>query len=316
MSALADGFASLGIPSEIISPKAVFSRVRDLRDESILKLLSTSAIFAAPVAKRAICIAHGIPCVDVQGWPTVAGLIAGFKAANRGRVPVVAVSDYIAVHLQYMFNIQMAAAIRNPLKPIYLQPIDGTASERPYITYIGRLHPAKNIHLILPAICDLLEENPELRACIIGAGEMRPHLEAIANGNPRVEFKGAPDDAEVRDWLRKTRLFVSGNQAEGLGVTYLEALSQGSCVAMPASGGGIEIARELIGDSVFLLPLTMARREILEVLRRGIHGTASSLPLHPYEPVEVAKAYLAVDARRGTSSGVFTTRRVNAAARS
>src|SRR6516164_2974215 len=100
-SALADGFNQLGIPSEVIPPRAIFSRLRDLRDPGILKILSTTAVFASPLAKRAIGIAHGIPAADVSGWPTFSGVIGSYILANRSRVPLVAISEYTAIHLQY-----------------------------------------------------------------------------------------------------------------------------------------------------------------------------------------------------------------------
>src|SRR5260370_26741696 len=65
---LADGFAALGIPSEIIPPSHILSRWRDLRDAKVLKILSTTAVFAAPVARRAICIAHAVPRRESQRW--------------------------------------------------------------------------------------------------------------------------------------------------------------------------------------------------------------------------------------------------------
>jgi glycosyltransferase involved in cell wall biosynthesis len=297
-SALADGFNQLGIPSEVIPPRSIFSRLRDQRDPGILKLLSTTAVYGSPLAKRAIGIAHGIPCADVSGWTTFSGVIGSYKLANRSHIPLVAVSEYTGVHLQYMFGVRIAACIRNPLKALYLEPFQPSKTERSYITYIGRLHPAKNIHHLLPAVCDLLKERPDLKACIIGTGEMLPYLQKIAAGDPRIEFVGSPDDSAVRDYLRQTRVFISGNSLEGLGVTYLEALSQGCCVAMPASGGGLELALDSIGKSVFLLPLSYERAHVTRILSEATRGKPASMALTQYQPTEVAKAYLKVDAER------------------
>jgi glycosyltransferase involved in cell wall biosynthesis len=171
-------------------------------------------------------------------------------------------------------------------------------AERSYITYIGRLHPAKNLHHLLPAVCDLLEDRPDLKACIVGEGEMFPHLQRIAGGNPRVEFAGPQRAPAVRDYLRKTRVFLSGNSLEGLGVTYLEALSQGCCVAMPASGGGLELALDRIGESIFLLPLSYDREQVTRVLSKATLGKPTPISLTQYQPLEVARAYLKVDSER------------------
>src|SRR5712692_10721177 len=72
---LSEGFTVLGIPSEVISPNEIFKRWRDLRDAKVLKILSTTAVFAAPFARRAICMAHGFPRADAQGWTRMLAIL-------------------------------------------------------------------------------------------------------------------------------------------------------------------------------------------------------------------------------------------------
>ncbi|HVZ82155.1 MAG TPA: glycosyltransferase [Terracidiphilus sp.] len=296
--ALQRGFLELGIPAEVISPSNLLSRRRELRDQRILKLLSTTAVFAAPLTRRAICIAHGIPCADVQGWRKLIGIISSFKIANASGAQLAAVSEYTAIHLRALFNIRVDAVIRNPLKPIYLETAGNAPEQRRYITFVGRLNPAKNLHRLLPAICDLLEQDRELCACIIGDGVLRKSLQESVKKNERVQFLGSPNDLEVRDWLRKTKIFVSGNAVEGLGVTYLEALSQGCIVAMPASGGGIELALDRIGSNVQLLPISLERGAVFDVLKKCLQIEISPIEMGPYRARAVAVAYLSLDARR------------------
>jgi glycosyltransferase involved in cell wall biosynthesis len=82
---------------------------------------------------------------------------------------------------------------------------------------------------------------------------------------------------------------------EPFGIVYLEALSQGCAVAMPACGGGLEIALDEIGQSIHLLPLSFDRKELASVLRRALNSTRTSVSLEPYRAKAVAKAYLGVD---------------------
>lgn len=293
------GFSQLGISAEIVAPRALVRRWRDLRDTNVLKILSTSAVFAAPLARRAICIAHGIPRADVQGWSRVIGLNLSYKVANASPdAQLVAVSYYIAETLGTTFNLRFDGVIHNPVKPIYLEPLGGTNCQRTYITFVGRLVASKNIHRLLPALSELLRDDPTLRVSIIGDGPQRRELEAIANHDERIEFKGNPDDKTVRECLRRTRLFISGNTTEGLGITYLEALSQGCIVAMPAGGGGIELGLEQIGTQIHLLPLSLEPGEVAAVLRRAIHCECIPMSLDKYACKAVAEAYLQVDSRR------------------
>ncbi len=297
--ALAAGFEELAIPSEIVSPKQLFGHLRELRDPKVLKILSTTAVFAVPFARRVISIAHGIPCAVTQGWSRGAGLVATYRLTNTcSGAQLVAVSDYTGVHLHDSFKVKVDAVIRNPIKPVYLEPYDGLGSEdRCYITYVGRLLPHKKIHCIMPAICQLVREVPGLRACIIGQGPQRELLEEIAQGDERIEFKGCPDDYVVRDYLRRTKVFVSGNPTEGLGITYLEALSQGCVVAMPASGGGLEIAIDRIGKQVALLPISLDHEQVLCTLRRALGMKNEAIDVSTYTAKSVAAAYLEVGCR-------------------
>jgi glycosyltransferase involved in cell wall biosynthesis len=293
---LRNGFSVRGIPVEILATSRIFERWRELRDPRVLKILSTSAVFAAPFARRAICMAHGVPRADSQGWLTMIAVIASYKLANAcSGTQLISVSHYTATTLRAIFNVRTDAVVYNPAKSLYLEPNGDWDSERTYITYVGRLIAAKNLHRLLPAIRDLLNENPGLRMCIIGAGDYRRQLEQIVDGDSRFEFHGTPDDETVRHWLRRTRIFVSGNEVEGFGITYLEAMTQGCIVAMPASGGGLEIAPQNVGNSVQLLPLSWDRNEILATLRRGLRETWKPVATPPFSPSAAASSYLEAD---------------------
>jgi glycosyltransferase involved in cell wall biosynthesis len=296
---LREGFLELGIPADIIPPDEILSRWRDLRDPSVLKILSTTAVFAAPFARRAICVAHGFPRSDVQGWLKTLAILASFKLANLSwDCPLATVSDYVAIHLRAIYGLRVDAVIHNPLQSIFCEPWQSSES-RNYLTYVGRLVPAKNLHRLLPAMQQLLEEDTELRVCIIGDGPQRRELEALASGSSRIEFPGVLDAVGVRSYLRKTKVFVSGCETEALGLAYVEALSQGCAVAMPASGGGLEIAPQLIGNQIQLLPLGFDKRRAADTLARLAtikNEEIGNGALHAYHPERVARAYLLTDA--------------------
>jgi glycosyltransferase involved in cell wall biosynthesis len=299
------GFSEFGIPVEIVPPARIFGRWHDLRNPRVLKILSTTAVFAAPLARRAVCMAHGVPRADVQGWARLLLIIASYKLANRcSGAQLVSVSHYTAATLRAIFNVRTDAVVHNPAKPIYLEDPGEGHAERFLVTYVGRLCAAKNLHRILPAIRDLLDETPGLRMCIVGEGEQRKELESIVGGDARFEFKGAPDDNSVRDCLRRTRIFVSGNEVEGFGIAYLEAMTQGCNIVMPASGGGLEIAPELIGCRIFLFSVSFAREAVAAALRQALVASPALASLAAYSARKTAAAYLAADARFN-AQGIF-----------
>jgi len=304
-AALTAGFLALNIPAEIIPPGSVVRRWRDLRDPRVLKILSTSAAFAAPVARRTICMAHGFPRADAQGWLKTLAVVGTHKLANAASgVQLVAVSHYAAVHLRTIFNLKIDAVIHNPLAATFLEPWKSEQEERRYVTYVGRLIAAKNLHRLLPPMRALLNENPELRVCLIGSGNHRGELEAMVGGDNRFEFAGERRPEFVRSQLRRTRLFISGCETEALGLAYLEALSQGCVVAMPACGGGLEIAPDEAGRSVHFVPLSFEPAEVLATLRRALRCQPGAVDLSGYSGEAVAREYLKIDAQFDTTTGL------------
>jgi glycosyltransferase involved in cell wall biosynthesis len=290
-----EGFGELGIRSEILKPAQLLSRLGEIRDERVLKILSTTGMFVIPVAKRAIGVAHCIPLATEQGWPRLLGLLLCYKLTSiYRRSRLVAVSDYGALHLKHLFNIRPYAVLRDPLSNLFLEPFRAQEYERSYVTFVGRLVPYKQLDLLLPAVSALLDENPELRCRIIGEGPCRIALEQSA-ADSRIDFLGYRDAHFIREQLRRTKIFLSGGGTETLGIVYLEALSQGAILAVPASGGGIEIALNRVGENLYLLPISLNQDEVLGVLRRALKAHPPPLSLAHYSPRSVASAYLEVD---------------------
>jgi glycosyltransferase involved in cell wall biosynthesis len=301
---LAEGFVALGISAEIVSPSRIFARWRDLRDPRVLKILSTTAVFAAPFARRAICVAHGFPRPDVQGWIKALGVTASFKVAGWF-AQLVAVSYYSAIHLRTIFNLRVDAVIHDPLNDAFLRDKGSSWEERDCITFAGRLHPSKRLERILPAMLAVLEEHPELRAAIVGDGQVRPLAEAAARATSRIVLVGQASPSEVRSWLRRTKVFVSGCETEALGIAYLEALSQGCIVVMPACGGGVEIAPDLIGSAIHLYS-GEGSEPVARALRSALAAAPAEISLAAYSSRAIAHAYLAVDSCCATESTLVT----------
>lgn len=296
--ALSEGFQENEIPAEIISPSKIWSRWRELRDSRVLKILSTTAIFAAPFSRRTICVAHGFPTVGLIGWKKFGGHLIADHMANRCQSAcVVTVSQYSAAHLRAVLGVRIDGVVPNALRRTFLNGPTGN-EERSLITFAGRLHESKNVRFLLPAMIEVLEAYPDLRVCIIGDGPERQALQDSAKEHLRVEFPGTLDALALRRCLRATKVFISGCPTEALGITYLEALSQGCNVVMPASGGGLEVAPHLIGGQIQLMPLTLDRASVVAAIRRALAFAGETINVESYSPDAIASAYLQVDADR------------------
>jgi glycosyltransferase involved in cell wall biosynthesis len=295
---LKDGFGALGVPAEVISPSRMVTRWSDLRNPRVLKILSTTAVFLAPFARRTICIAHGIPTAAYQGWARTAMITLSFKLANLSPgSQLIAVSEYTRSHLEGVFNISVDGVILNPVGDVYLETSFDSQADRRLITYVGRLAPQKELRRLIPILKHLLGEFPGIRVCIIGDGPERPRLSQLTAGDTRFEILGNIDDNATRECLRQSKVFFSGNALEGLGITYLEALSQGCVVVMPAGGGGVEIALDRLGSQVHLLPLSFDSDQCAEVFRKALRSFAAPFEMKRFSAQSVAAEYLKIDTR-------------------
>ncbi len=96
----------------------------------------------------------------------------------------------------------------------------------------------------------------------------------------------------IRDVLQKTKVFLSGAETELFGLAYLEALSQGCSVVMPACGGGLEIAPDLIGSKVQIVPLSFDPTALEQAIGRGLSAVTTPALLTRYAADSIASQYL------------------------
>lgn len=113
----------------------------------------------------------------------------------------------------------------------------GLLPPRPRVVFTGRLHPQKNLDVLVnawPAVAQATGAN----LVLVGKGTERQRLEALAEERGvagRVTFLGAVDD--VAAVLKAADLFVLPSVAEGMSNSLLEAMATGlPCVASDIGG--------------------------------------------------------------------------------
>ncbi len=231
-----------------------------------------------------------------MGWGNSLAKLLSYRFTKwRSSAHLIAVSDYVAQHMNDVFDVTIDGVIQDPINKFFLEKRSDDLEQRSFITFVGRLVRCKNVDKLLPAICDLLDAYPDLRCCIVGDGPERPALERSVIGRARIEFAGTRERDFVRKQLRRSKVFVSGAANEGLGITYLEALSQGCSVVMPASGGGLEIALDHIGNGVHLMPMSLERCTVVSALRAALRSSPAPFPIEKHTPMAVASDYLQLD---------------------
>jgi glycosyltransferase involved in cell wall biosynthesis len=120
-------------------------------------------------------------------------------------------------------------------------PALATLLPRPRVMFTGRLHPQKNLPMLLDAWSEVSRHSPA-NLILVGPGNDRQTLteRAAALGlTDRVQFTGAVDNPA--DYLRAADIFVLPSVAEGMSNSLLEAMATGLPCVVSGIGGNIDL---------------------------------------------------------------------------
>jgi len=126
----------------------------------------------------------------------------------------------------------------------HYRPTGVQKSVVPTIGYFGRLKRYKSVDHLLRAVPRIRERVPELRVVIVGEGDDRPRLQAIARelGLTCVVFEGFVSEQRKVELLQEVWLKVTTSSKEGWGLTVLEANACGT----PAVASNVPGLREAV----------------------------------------------------------------------
>jgi phosphatidyl-myo-inositol dimannoside synthase len=165
----------------------------------------------------------------------------------------------------------------------------------PLMITIGRLQRRKGHDRAIEALANVRDAVPGLRYAIVGDGEERSRLEALARSlglQERVVFAGAVAAADLPQYYAAADFFVhpnrqDGNDFEGFGMVFLEAAAAGLPVIAGRSGGVPEAVAEGVtgllvsgtdagelGDAIVRLAMSPDLRQQLGTAGRTRAATA------------------------------------------
>ncbi len=114
------------------------------------------------------------------------------------------------------------------------------------LLFVGRLHPGKGLRFLI----DALPMIPEARLTVVGEGEERASLEALAHGLP-VMFVGSKSFSEMGELYRRTSVAVFPSMLEeGLPNVVLEALAFGRPVVATRKGGVVDLVENGVNGAL------------------------------------------------------------------
>lgn len=151
------------------------------------------------------------------------------------------------------------------------------------LLFIGRLSSGKGLEVLFESIGRLRSDGLEVGLTVVGDGEARPRLEALAEtiGIARyVTFVGYEPEDAVRRRLADADILVLPSFAEDVPVCLMEAMASGLAVVATAVGGVPELVEH--GTSGLVVPPGDARlltealsRLVTDAFLRGTLGSAA-----------------------------------------
>lgn len=140
-------------------------------------------------------------------------------------------------------------------KPVVVQEtIDGVRKSHsipngPYFFSVGTIEPRKNIHTLVDAFNQLVEEHPELDVNLVLAGaagwEEMPIIEQKVMESPRIHYIGFVDDNDLPTLYSAAIATCYISKYEGFGLPILESMACGT----PALYGDNSSMPEVAGNS-------------------------------------------------------------------
>lgn len=128
-------------------------------------------------------------------------------------------------------------------------------AQKAVILTVNHLHPRKRIDLLLKAMPQILAEQPNAVALIVGQGPEEANLRKLAVdlnlSDAQVIFAGFVPEAELAAYYRVAQLYAHLGKAESFGLAVLEASASGLPVVAANEGGPREILSE--GETGFLV---------------------------------------------------------------
>ena len=159
-----------------------------------------------------------------------------------------------------------AVILDNPLNPEFIGEYY-TGERNNEIVSVGRIDSNKNQKLIIDAFYQIAEEFPKIKLVLYGDGEDREKLLNYIQNSPynaRILLPGAVNN--VKERIKKSKLFVLSSNTEGMPNALMEALALGvPCISTNCPCGGPKMLMD--GKENGILVPVGDRKKMAEAMR-------------------------------------------------
>lgn len=181
--------------------------------------------------------------------------------AMRGSRRILSISEYTRRQiLRFAPGLppELIAVVPNTLDPFlsardFVQPT-ATPFAQPRILTVSRLSSTdtyKGVDILIEAMSLVRRDFPLARLRVVGHGDDRPRLEALAARLEiahAVDFLGSLSDEDLRSEYAACDLFALPSRKEGFGLVFLEAMTYGKPCLGARAGGTPEVITDSVGQ--------------------------------------------------------------------
>jgi glycosyltransferase involved in cell wall biosynthesis len=167
-----------------------------------------------------------------------------------GAAKVTTVSQFLARDLErFLPAVQDATVTPMPVDVHqFSEGVHSAKADPPRILYAGNLVPSKGVDLLLRAAAELSHRNVKYQLKILGQGPAQKSLQSLAASlgiGPQVTWSSFVPQTQMPSEYGASTITVlpTRGQAEGLGLTLVEALLAGSAIVGTPAGGIPEVIR-------------------------------------------------------------------------
>jgi len=252
-----------GLSPNLYSLAAPFLHRSALRQATVYKTNqldgSWTAIIAGRIHHRPVIMRAGYLWAENHrqegGHGLRADLIDRLQAFSLRRADAVVLTTEAMkqqIIKRYRIPSEKINVVPNYVDTDRVRPTKAGDSMRGRICYVGRLHPLKNIDLLLKAVSRI----PDASLILIGEGEQRKELEKLARDHRvQVQFLGVLPHTRIPLEINRSEVFALPSAFEGHPKALIEAMACGIAVV----GSDVDGIRDIIrhGETGLLCPPTV-----------------------------------------------------------
>lgn len=233
------------VPIELVKGSDVLKAIKKIEPDVVIASLNYGKYFRGITGAKKIYFLHGFFNIASYGVMKTLLAVCYQKWMCSLADEVVANSYFTSALNKKFWNIESDKVAWLGADNEYISCVRKNSiiknAENGKVLFAGRLVKGKGVDTIINAFSHLENSEGKYTLVIAGDGPLKPELEKLAaSKGVKVEFLGKVDHSEMYKKYSDAEIFISLNETEPFGITYVEALLSGCKIVCPKTGGQVE----------------------------------------------------------------------------